>query len=589
MADTQTDTPGTDVPSPAAADIGMLLNQPAKLTEGLAGINRDKVASTEKVIDDTERTMDRDQARATRAYEATGIGPNQLEPWDEQQQREKFRHEPLEAFGSLGSVIGLLGAAFVHAPMEAGLNASAAAMNAIKAGDDQAYERAFAAHKFNTDLVIKRHGMMREAYSDAITLMQTDMRAGEAKLQMEAARFGDRKVQFLLDNGQSEELYKLMEARSKAAEGMTRAADSINESMLKKSAYDGIAKGIDEAATQTQTETGQPVNPMETAARKLQAFNRIYKAKTDTPAQEILGTYLAQHPMATADELAKFADKHNLLPAYRRGGSDAAIVEALYAEHESKGMPPPTASDIAEAISKSKGRGASGSQNLTTDRQRAQDVLAYREALKAEKNDDGSPKYTPDQIARLAANKESELKSMAAGVTSNIANNGKIRLEQIKYSTEAIDKVESLLKKHNALTGLGGKVSRPAETLASVFGSNETDRHEFESLIGELREWGPRILTNSSGRPLSAEQSNIATVIRGLNMGDTTKITAERLYNYKKLLQEMAQDTEKRIKLNPEERGSVVPPKSEGGEKPWERDRRLQGKTSALEPQNDAA
>lgn len=580
--------PQTDTPNPAGADIGMLINSSANLTSGLAEIGRDKAAKTEKVIDDTERRLDQDQARATRAYEATGIGPNQLEPWDEQQQREKFHHEPLEAFGSLGSVIGLLGAAFVHAPMETGLNASAAAMNAIKVGDDQGYDRAFAAHKFNTDLVVKRHGMMREAYSDAITLMQTDMRAGEAKLQMEAARYGDRKVQFLLENGQSEELYKMLESRNKAVEGMAKAADSINESMLKKQAYDSTAKGIDMAAKQAEKESGQPTNPMETSARKLQAFNRIYKTKTDTPAQEILGTYLAQHPMATADELAEFADKHHLLPSYNRGSTDAKIIDALNAEHEVKGLPPPTAAEMGEALSKSK-RGNSGSQNLTTDRQRAQDVLAYRQALKDEKNEDGTPKYSPDQIARLAASKESELKSAAAGVTANIANNGKIRLEQIKYSTEAIDKIEALLKKHNALTGLGGKLTRPAETLASVLGSNETDRHEFESLIAELREWGPRIMTNSSGRPLSAEQSNIANVIRGTNLGDTTKITAERLYNYKKLLQEMSADTEKRIKLAPDERGSVTPPKSDGGEKPWERDRRLQGKTSALESQDDAA
>lgn len=325
MADTQTDTT-----NPAGADIGALINPPAGLTAGLADINRAKIEKTEKVYDDTEKRLDQDQARATRAYDATGIGSNQLEPWDEQQQREKFHHEPLEAFGSLGSVVGLLGAAFVHAPMEAGLNASAAAMNAIKAGDDQGYERAFAAHKFNTDLVVKRHDMMRESYSDAITLMQTDMRAGEAKLQMEAARFGDRKVQFLLDNGQSEELYKMMDARSKAVEGMAKAADAINESMLKKNAYDGTAKGIDAAAKQAEQETGQPVDPMETAARKLQAFNRIYKTKTDTPAQEILGTYLAQHPMATAEELAKFADEHHLIPNY---GAGAASLGKMDAQH----------------------------------------------------------------------------------------------------------------------------------------------------------------------------------------------------------------------------------------------------------------
>ncbi len=586
MPDTQTDSP-----SPAGADIGSLISSatPPGLQNRLADIRRDQSAATDKITRDTDSSIDYDQRETHRwreASEASGIEAAKYPKWDADQEREKFRHEPLEAFGSLGSVVGLLASAFVHAPMESAFNASAAAMNAIKAGDDQAYDRAHTAWKENMDLVYKRHDMMRGEYQDATSLMLTDLRAGEAKLKTAAARFGDKRALALSEAGMDKELYEYLDSQNKAVEGLRKINLETMEDTMKAKAYDGIAGGIDQAAKQAQAETGQPPNPAEVAGRKLQAFQRIYKGKTDTPSQELLGMMINEHPEWKSEQLAAEARKQGLLPYANRGGSDAAIIDALNREHEAAGQPPPTAAEIGEAISRGR-RGASGSQNLTTDRQRAQDVLAYRNALKEEKNEDGSPKYTPDQIARLAANKESELKSMAAGVTANIANNGKIRLEQIKYSTEAIDKVESLLKKHNALTGLGGRVTRPAETLATVFGSNETDRHEFESLIGELREWGPRIMTNSSGRPLSAEQSNIASVIRGLNMGDTTKITAERLLNYKKLLQEMATDTEKRIKLNPEDRGSVAPPKSEGGEKPWERDRRLQ--RSALESQDDAA
>lgn len=320
------DAYSTQGDSPAGSDIGSLVNPPAGLTAGLASIGRDKAASIEKTIDDTEKQLDRDRARTNKAYEATGIGPDQLQPWDEQKQHEKFSHEPLEAFGSLGSVVGIMAAAFTHAPMETAFGASAAAMNAIKAGDDQEYERAWAVHKDNMALVEKRHNMMRDSYSDAITLMKTNMAAGEAKLTMEAARYGDRKVQFLLENGMSEELFKMMEARNKAVEGAVKASNEITESTLKNHAYDTIAKGIDQAAEQAKTGGGE-IDPTEVAGRKLAAFNRIFKTDKETPAQQIMGTFFAQHPTATAEEAAKFADEHHLIPNYGgRAGSNAELM-----------------------------------------------------------------------------------------------------------------------------------------------------------------------------------------------------------------------------------------------------------------------
>ena len=49
-------------------------------------------------------------------------------------------------------------------------------------------------------------------------------------------------------------------------------------------------------------------------------------------------------------------------------------------------------------------------------------------------------------------------------------------LTRIDTANQAIDKVEALLKKHNAMTGLGGKITRPGEVVSNWFGNNETDR-----------------------------------------------------------------------------------------------------------------
>ena len=89
--------------------------------------------------------------------------------------------------------------------------------------------------------------------------------------------------------------------------------------------------------------------------------------------------------------------------------------------------------------------------------------------------------------------------------------------------------------------------------------------------MSEIKEWAPRILTDSQGRPLSAEAGNIDKVVRGLNLGDTTKITAERLLQLKKLYQQMSTDTETRMKGGSGSAPAKAAP-APSGPMPWQRD-----------------
>ena len=75
--------------------------------------------------------------------------------WDADQQAAKYRTDPLSSFGSLGSVFGMIASAFTHHPMQNAMEASAAAMNAIHAGDQRAYDQAHEAWKQNLDMTFK--------------------------------------------------------------------------------------------------------------------------------------------------------------------------------------------------------------------------------------------------------------------------------------------------------------------------------------------------------------------------------------------------------------------------------------------------
>jgi hypothetical protein len=116
------------------------------------------------------------------------------------------------------------------------------------------------------------------------------------------------------------------------------------------------------------------------------------------------------------------------------------------------------------------------------------------------------------------------------------------RINRVDYSLETIDKIEAMLKKHNAITGLGGTITRPAEAISNVFGSNETDRKQFERWINELQEWAPQILNDRSGRPLSAEAAKTQSIIAGLRPGDTKANTIRAFNELKKLYRDRIRD-----------------------------------------------
>jgi hypothetical protein len=147
------------------------------------------------------------------------------------------------------------------------------------------------------------------------------------------------------------------------------------------------------------------------------------------------------------------------------------------------------------------------------------------------------------------------------------------RADQIKYADERIDEVERMLKRHKAITGLGGKLlGRPTEIMGNILGSNSTDYKQFERTINELQLLMPRILTDSSGRPLGVEASHVGQIVAGLNAGDTLQGTMRNFQELKKQLAEMERDTQKRIQGGGggerDQPAAPTTPKA-GGTQPW--------------------
>jgi len=219
--------PAQDAPGIAALtatpDLGSLAGVPDNVKSGFADLQKRKLADESQVQDVVERRLEQDRTRTEHAFAAEGIGPNQLQPWDAKAEQKKTEYDPVEAFGSLGSVFAMVASAFTHQPMINALNGSAAAMEAIRAGKKEEYQRNYEAWKQNTDLALKRHQIQHEAYMDAATLMERNVQAGEAKLRMLASRFGDQKTLFMIEHGMIKEWYEAQAAQTKAATGIADA------------------------------------------------------------------------------------------------------------------------------------------------------------------------------------------------------------------------------------------------------------------------------------------------------------------------------------------------------------------------------
>src|ERR1700678_1364979 len=295
MADTATQQP--DTPSPPIAS---LTGNPAPSDKSaiadLTRLKRQQIGEETKVIGEQDSKLTKDQARVEAAFKAEGVGGEDLKPWDADKEHKKFEADPIQGIGSFGSLFAVAAAAFTKAPATNAMLGMAGAINAIKKGNESAYQRAYDSWKENTKLAEQRHKMMHEQYQDATTLMQTNMAAGQAKLHNLAVKFGDQNTLMFLEHGMSKEMFEMISARDRAMTEQIELGDKVTQHTFQKMAIDELKK--------SPPNTGDPV------ADKMQLAAQIHRVmdpggKYGTAEQEAVGQYVMKNWKLPAD---KFAD-----------------------------------------------------------------------------------------------------------------------------------------------------------------------------------------------------------------------------------------------------------------------------------------
>lgn len=553
MADTQTqDTPP---PSPAIADLaGGDDKSMSGLVSSLTDLKRKQVATDTKIANQSDADQARDKAVRDKAFAAEGVAASELpKPWDADKEHKKFESNPIDGFGSAGGLFAMVASAFTKAPMENAINGMAGAINSIKDGNEAAYSRAFDAFKTNVKLADQRFKTQHELYSDALSLGTADAAASAAKLHNAAVKFGDSQMLMLAEHGMIKEIYELQAARASSNEQMIKAADSIDLHTVQKAAVDAIKKN--------PPNTGDPVQDKMMLAAQIQ---RVYDGggKYGSAEQEAVGSFMQKNmnksPQEIADGLAEIHQQFSAKAPNIQGYQDAR--QAAMDANGGVIVPDDDAKLLQQfGLTQRPSGGGTGTSSQANKTKAIEEIMAKEPGL-------------------TRAEAERKYKQTIQIPTAHDTHQDDVQYQKAERMEHTMDQMDELLLKHKALTGIGGTLTRPAEAIANILGSNETDRKQFQRFATELKEWGQSVVNDRTGRPLSSEAKDAAVIFAGLNPGDTSANTIRAIVELRPVIRKIKEDIKARGQGKGPVSGGVdatpppVPEEPKGKDAPWMND-----------------
>lgn len=250
----------------------------ADLSRQAASIKREEMAAKERITGEEDARLAQHRKVMDARFAQTGVNPDDFKPWDQSAAQEKYRHDPVQEFGSLGSVFAMMASAFTNRPMENALLGSAAAINAAKEGKTLEFERAYKAWQDNTNLAIKRQTMQHQSYSDALSMVNSDMSIAQQRMQTAATMYGDKQMLGLMDAGLWDKVIELADKREDVKkkmvsnQGLLMLENFKMETMMGDPRYKappGSPQRMDLAREMNETFGGKAHDPQAEYSRKV--------------------------------------------------------------------------------------------------------------------------------------------------------------------------------------------------------------------------------------------------------------------------------------------------------------------------------
>lgn len=518
--------PDTSQDGSYGSSFGAMATDASRATKAYADVTREKVASEGRIAGQMAQRGEEDRTRAFEAYKKEGVGPEEFKPWNAEIEHKKYESDPLAGFASSGAVFAMIASAFTKAPMLSAIEGMAGALNGIKQGNEEHYTRAFESYKENIKTAKAKHEIEHQAYTDALSLGTHDLALSNAKLRAEAARFGDKQILALADNGMVKEIYDTIAARNRAVESASSLAEhttirGMQQDVLKKNfAMIDAQKG-------PPGPDGQPTELPESvkASQKLRQIETVMTTgKLTTPQMMMTHQLLMEHPTWPIEQVMEELEKHQIIkPAAGSGGAkgieDRIIRERagqIQEEAKARGQEMPLTQAMGQARTEAKPDSKTGAAM----RERMIDVRA-KEMLKED------PELSVSE-ANSKARREIAVESSAP--TGNKIDQLRSKIDQSDNAIKKSEKILAFLDKYKGGAGLAGKIMRGEEIASNIAGgSTQSDRVQFRRDVLELQKILPEIMSDHNGKVLKSDQDKIDAVVAGLSSGDTT-VNTKRAY-----------------------------------------------------------
>lgn len=255
------------------------------------------VAKENKALGD-QATLIGKQTEERQKYDATHPFPHpDLKPWTE----KPPTNDPMKQFGSWASAFGILAGAVTKTGLASSLNASAAAINAFRKNDLEAYEDAKKSWKENSEIAIQQADWEAKAYDHGWNLMEKDQAAGLSQLTIAATQAKNEQMLGALKKGDFKTAFDISKGLADMALQGPERMLRMQELATKMEDTRERAKLLTEAlAKDSKLPPEQQMTPERKAQLRTQIMNPQYTINQAKTLAEGLGASTGLTPSAIA-------------------------------------------------------------------------------------------------------------------------------------------------------------------------------------------------------------------------------------------------------------------------------------------------
>jgi len=376
---------------------------------------------------------------------------------------------------------------------------------------------------------------MEDLYRDDMEMLKTQPELARARMAANAARFDDRPLLAMLNNGLDPQLEELREKRAMTTVRLAEAKDKMEDMTDRKTLRDFDKLPPDKRTPEKMEEAVRirqrlGIAPKTAQQAAIEQMELDYAKKGQTPP-----------PEAYADIQAR---------SLRMGGADAPLWQRAselfpIMSDMSKDQRDEAIKNQTDWVQKNKPRSGAG------ELQRFE-MQRYENAIADAKAKLGGAELSPAMEAHIHDTVFGKGR-MTATLKEKLENHA----QQYNVSLGVLDQMTDIMKNHGFVVGIGGRIGRGAETIGNITKTwNATERKQFEQLLEVVRQQSHDLIAEKRiGRPLKDQEAQIAKIVPGLSAGSTLQFVNDAFVNLRKLYGEMKENTLRRLEgdITPDE------------------------------------